>query len=133
MTKKGNVTLFKEIDPPHELFSMILTRIALARQNAARLRLVIFSTIAFSSALMLVPTLQYVASEFKISGFYDYASLFLDSLSHGYWQELLYSLAASLPSIALLLLAIISGALMWSLWHTNRNARIAFTHFALPT
>ncbi len=131
MTKKEDMLLFKEVEPPQELLSIVLARVAFARQNAARLRLVVFGTIAFSSALMLIPALQYAAGEFRISGFYDYASLFFDSLSHGYWRELLYSLAASLPSVALLLLTIICGALVWSLRHTNRNARIIFTHLAL--
>lgn len=129
---KKNGLFFKEIEPPHGLRLRVLTRVALARQNEARLRLAIFGTITFSSALMLIPTLQYAVSEFKISGFYDYASLFIDSLSHGYWQELLYSLIASLPSIALLLLATIIGAFVWSLRHTNHNAQIAFARFALP-
>jgi len=124
--------LFQEIDPPQGLFSAILARVAYERQRAARLRLAAFGALTFVSVLMLIPAVQYALSEFYTSGFYEYASLFFDSLSHGYWQELLYSLADSLPSLSLLLLAIIGTALVWSLRHTNRDARIAFTRLALP-
>ncbi len=127
-----NTPLFREIEPPRALFSAVLGRVALARQRAARLRFAAFGTVALVSALTFIPAVQYAVSEFKISGFSDYASLFFDSLTRGYWQEVLYSLAASLPSIALLLLAAVGSALVWSLWQTNRNARIAFTRPALP-
>lgn len=132
MESNRTTRLFREIDPPQGLFSAILARVAYERQRAARLRLVAFGTITFVSVLMLIPSVQYVLSEFYTSGFYEYASLFFDSLSRGYWQELLYSLAGSLPSVSLLLLAIISTAFAWSLRHTNRDARIAFTRLALP-
>lgn len=132
MDSNHHVQLFREIDPPQGLFSAILARVAYERQRAARLRLAAFGTIMFVSVLMFIPAVQYALSEFYTSGFYEYASLFLDSLSRGYWQELLYSLANSLPSLSLLLLAIIGTALVWSLRHTNRDARIAFTRFALP-
>jgi len=132
MESNRNTRLFREIDPPQGLFSAILARVAYERQRAARLRLAAFGTLTFVSVLMLIPAVQYVLSEFYTSGFYEYASLFFDSLSRGYWQELLYSLADSLPSVSLLLLAIVSTALVWSLRHTNRDARIAFTRLALP-
>lgn len=123
--------LFREIDPPQGLFSVILARIEYERQHAARLRLATFGTITFVSVLMLIPAVQYALSEFYTSGFYEYASLVFDSLSYGYWQELLYSLADSLPSLALLLLAIIGTAFVLSLRYVNRDARIAFTRPAL--
>ncbi len=132
MDSKRSTQLFREIDPPHGLFSAILERVAYERQRAARFRLAAFGTLTFVSILMLIPAVQYALSEFYASGFYEYASLFFDSLSHGYWQELLYSLADSLPSLSLLLLAIIGTALVWSLRHTNRDVRIAFTRLALP-
>ncbi|MHB8660558.1 MAG: hypothetical protein ACYC75_01265 [Minisyncoccota bacterium] len=128
----GNRPLFHEIEPPRELFPAILARIALARRRAARLRLAAFGTVALASALALIPVVQYAMSEFRTSGFYDYASLFFDSLSWSYWKELLYSLAVSVPSIALLLLVATGAALVWSLRQTNRNARIAFTRVTLP-
>ena len=132
MENNHHTQLFREIDPPQGLFSAILARVAYERQRAARLRLAVFGTFTFVSVLMLIPAVQYALSEFYTSGFYEYASLFFDSLSRGYWKELLYSLADSLPSLSLLLLAIISTVLVWSLRHTNRDARIAFTRLALP-
>jgi hypothetical protein len=81
---------------------------------------------------MLIPAVQYAVSEFYASGFYEYASLFFNSLSQGYWREVLYSLTDSLPSLALLILAVIGTALVWSLQQAHQNARIAFTSLALP-
>jgi len=130
--ERNRTQLFREIDPPQGLFSTILARVAYERQCAARFRLAAFGTVTFVSVLMLIPAVQYALSEFYTSGFYEYASLFFDSLSRGYWQELLYSLADSLPSLSLLLLTIIGTAFVWSLRHTNRDARIAFTRLALP-
>ncbi|MDE1919138.1 MAG: hypothetical protein KGH56_00365 [Patescibacteria group bacterium] len=125
-------TLFREIDPPHGLLPSVLARIAVARRRAARLRFAASGTLALVSVLILVPAVQYAASEFYASGFSDYASLFFDSLSGGFSRELLYSLLDSLPSLALLILASAAGALLWSLKRTNRDARIAFAPLSLP-
>lgn len=122
-----NRTPLWETEPPAELFSSILMRIALARRRAAQLRLTAFGTATLISVLLLVPAVQYAANEFYTSGFYDYASLFFDSFSHGYSGELLYSLADSLPSLALLLLIAIGATFAWSLLQTKQNARLAFT------
>ena len=124
--------LFLETEPPSGLVAAILARIALARRRAARVRLAAFGATAFASILLLIPAVQYAMNEFYTSGFYDYASLFFDSFSHGYWQELLYSLTDSLPSVALLLLAAVGTASVWSLRQTRANARIAFARVALP-
>ncbi|MFZ1075087.1 MAG: hypothetical protein WAN50_01805 [Minisyncoccia bacterium] len=125
--------LFREIEPPQGLVPAILVRIARARQNAARLRMAAFGTVALVSLVTLVPVFQYAATEFSTSGFVQYASLFFDSFSRGYWQEILYSLGDSLPSFALLLLAAIISIGASSLWYASRNARIAFTRVALGT
>ena len=117
---------------PDGLFSAILARIALARRRAARRELVVFGSIAFVSVLVLVPAIQYALNEFYTSGFYDYASLFFDSLARGYWRELLYSLADSLPSFALLFLFVTGATFVWSVVRAQQNARIVFTRFALP-
>ncbi len=124
--------LISEVEPPRELFPTILTRIAFARRRGARLRLVGFGMATGVSVLLLIPVVQYVLSEFYTSGFYDYASLFFDSLSRGYWQELLYSLIDSLPSFALLFLIVTSATFLWSVRQTQQNARIAFTRLVLP-
>ena len=123
--------LFAEINPPQGLFSAILMRIAQERRRAARLQLAVFGTIIFVSVYMLIFAVQYALSEFYTSGFYEYASLFFDSLSQGYWHELLYSLTNALPSFSLLLIAFISAALVWSLKQVNRTARVAFTRLAV--
>lgn len=119
-----------EIEPPRRLFPAILRRIAIHRRRVARLQLAAFGTVTFVSVLMLIPAVQYAVSEFNTSGFYDYASLFFDSLSRGYWREILLSLTDSLPSLALLLLAVIGTTLVWSLRHAREDARIAFAPVA---
>lgn len=124
--------LLRETEPPQSLFSAVLARIALAQRRAARLRLAAFGTTAFVSVILLVPAVQYAMNEFYTSGFYDYASLFFGSLSGGYWQELLYSLADSLPSFALLLLIAIGATFAWSLVRTFASARLAFTRMTIP-
>ncbi|MFH1236191.1 MAG: hypothetical protein V1685_04615 [Parcubacteria group bacterium] len=120
------------IQVPPGLFESVLERIALARRRAARIRLAAFGTVTFVSVLMLIPAVQYAINEFYTSGFYDYASLFLDGLSRGYWRELLYSLVDSLPSLPLLLLALLGTAFVWSVRYANRNVKVAFTRFASP-
>lgn len=120
------------IQVPPGLLESVLGRIALARRRAARIRLAAFGTVTFVSVLMLVPAVQYAINEFYTSGFYDYASLFLDGLSRGYWRELLYSLVDSLPSLPLLLLALLGTAFVWSVRYANRNVKVALTRFASP-
>lgn len=132
MGSNRHTQFFREIDPPQRLFSAILVHIAHERQHAARLRLAAFGTVTFVSVLMLIPAVQYAINEFYTSGFYDYASLFLDGLSRGYWRELLYSLVDSLPSLPLLLLALLGTAFVWSVRYANRNVKVAFTRFASP-
>ena len=123
--------LFREIEPSAQLLPAILVRIARARQRAAQLQFAAFGSLGIVSAVMLVPVFQYAATEFGSSGFYEYASLFFDSISRGYWQEILYSLNNSLPSLALLLLSAVIATGAWSLFQAARNVRTAFTHVAL--
>lgn len=132
MTKSGEQRLFQEIDPPQQLFRAILAHIEVARQRAARLRLALFGLTTLLSAFLLVPALQYAVSEFYTSGFYEYATLFISSLSGGYWKEVLYSLIDSTPSFALLLLASLISALFWSLRKVRSNARVVLTRETLP-
>ena len=118
--------LISELHPPDKLFSLILARIRHERHREARFRLVAFGTVTCISLLLLVPAVQYAMNEFYTSGFYEYATLFIDSLTNGYAKEVLYSLADSLPSLSLLILACIGSAFVWSLRRTNENARIVF-------
>jgi hypothetical protein len=116
-----------EIEPPRGLYSAILTRISEARQRSARFRFVAFSALALISVVVLVPVAQYALSEFYASGFYEFASLFFDSVAQGYAGELLYSLVDALPSLALLLFASVGAVFVWSLTRASRDARLTFT------
>jgi hypothetical protein len=131
MASNRPALLFQEIEPPHELLPAILVHIARERRRAARLQLGVFGTLSFVSALMLIPAVQYAIAEFSSSGFYEYASLLFDGFARGYWQEILYSLNNSLPSLALLILASVIAAGTWSLLQASRNARSAFARIAL--
>lgn len=122
--------LISELEPPRSLYAAILSRIALERQRSARIQLVAFGAASFFTVLILIPSVQYALSEFYASGFYDYASLFFDSLSRGYWLEILYSLADSLPSLPILILIAVGGALAWSVRRTGQHVRTAFPGFA---
>jgi len=126
MTTRPTPLLFQETEAPSGLLPAILARIALARRRTARFQLAAFGTVTFFSVLMFISAVRYTVGEFVASGFYDYASLFFDSLSRGYWREVLYSLTDSFPSFALLLLAAVSVACVWSVRRTNQSARIAF-------
>ena len=127
MGTRHSAVFISPVEPPRELFSAILARIALARRRSAYLQLAIFGTTTFLSVLLFISAAEYALNEFYTSGFYDYVSLFFDSLSRGYWQEILYSLADSLPSFALLFLIVTITTFVWSARHTRENARIAFT------
>ena len=127
MTGKRNVAFFTDVEPPKGLFEAVLSRIALAYRRAARIRVAALGTVILASVVILIPISQYAFNEFYTSGFYEYASLFSDSIAHGYWQDVLYSLADSIPSLAILLLVSVSIAFIWSLRRVTRDARAAFT------
>lgn len=121
-------TVFDEIDPPKGFCAMLLQKIAFARRRRARFRLAREGAVFFLSGLMLVPLAQYAGSEFYASGFYDYASLlFSDRSVLNSWQDFVYSLVESLPSVALLLLAAVTVALVWSLRRAIASSKLAFT------
>jgi ABC-type Fe3+ transport system permease subunit len=122
--------LLSELEPSRGLYAAILSRITLERQRSARIQLAMFGAASFFTVLILIPSVQYALSEFYASGFYDYASLFFDSISKGYWQEILYSLADSLPSLPILILITVGGALAWSVRKTGAHIRTAFPGFA---
>lgn len=128
MTSTRITALFTEVEPPQDLFKAVLARIALARRRAARGRLAALGMVIIVSTLALIPTVQYAGTEFYASGFYEYASLFFDGVAHGYWQDVLYSLANSLPSLALLLLLSIGISFGWSLRRALRDLPVAFAH-----
>jgi hypothetical protein len=127
MAHKNKNILFQEIDPPQELFSAILARIARARQRAARIRIAVFSSGLFISVVMLVPAVSYLAHEFYASGFYDYVSVFFvdNTMATTYWRELLISMAETLPSLAILLLLGLVAVALWSLRYVMRDFKTA--------
>jgi hypothetical protein len=126
MTEHANIRLFHDPETPRELIHMILVRIERARRRAARLRLVALGTVMAVSGMTLVPALTYTSREFYTSGFYDYLSLIFSdgALALSHWQEISLSLAESLPSIALLVLASVAAVFFWSMRHAVRDVRV---------
>jgi hypothetical protein len=106
----------------------VLARIAKARRRAARLRLAFQSLVCFASGAALVPLAQFAGRELFDSGFYDYISMILSprGLAILSWQDIVYSLIESLPSMILLLMLACVIALVWSLRSVVRDSRIAF-------
>ena len=128
MQKEAAEVLLSEIEPRKGFCAMVLERIAYARRHRARMRLLREATVFFASGLVLVPLAQYAGSEFYSSGFYDYASLlFSDRMVLNSWQDFVYSLVESLPSVAVLLLVTATVALVWSLRRAVESSRLAFT------
>lgn len=117
---------FTETRAPQGLYARILERVAFARVRAARIRAGLLAGLSAVCALAYIPTIQYAIQEFHDSGFANYASLFFDATGRNYWKEILYSLAESLPSLAILLILAVGVALVWSLYRTVRNVRVGF-------
>jgi hypothetical protein len=117
-----------ETPAPAGLFGAILTRTAVARRRGALARLAAFLIIVLGSSISLISALRYAGQEFYDSGFYDYLSLILSDRAFVMrsWGEFSYSLIESLPSLALLALAVCSAALVWSAWRALRNAQVVF-------
>jgi hypothetical protein len=126
MTEHRTTRLFHDPETPRELIHMILARIEFARRRAARLRLTALGTVMAVSGMTLIPAIGYTFHEFYTSGFYDYLTLFFSdgALALAHWQEISLSLAESLPSIALLVLASVAGIFFWSMRHTVRDMKV---------
>ena len=129
-TEQGLRRTLQTVEPPQGLYAAVIARIELAKRRAAQLRTGAFAIVALISSAVLVPVVQYTASQLYTSGFYDYLSLMLSdhSLVFAYWREFGLSLLESLPSLALLLLLPIAAALAWSLTRLVKNARTGFVY-----
>jgi hypothetical protein len=121
-------SVLEAVEPPQGLYAAIMARIEAAARRSAKIRAGLFGLVVVASGAALVPVMQYTASQFYASGFYDYLSLILSdhSLVLTYWREFGLSLIESLPSIAILLMLPISAALLWSLVRLVKNARAGF-------
>ncbi len=119
----------REEQAPQGLVRAICARIALARQQNARRKTLLLGIASIVFGISLVPAFQYAAGELYASGFYEYMSLiFSDSgLVLSVWRQFAFSLIESIPSLAILVLLALCGALGWSLRRAFINARTAFS------
>lgn len=125
MTGKRKPTLLRDLEPPADLFSAVLLRVAYARRRAAFFRLAARGSVIVASAMVAVPVLRYASAEFYASGFFSYLSLVFSDVPAAtqYWRELSLSLIESLPSLAILMVIAIGLALFWALRRIARDAR----------
>ncbi len=130
MNKQGGLfSVFAEVEAPRGLYAAVLARIALARQQHARIKTLWLGISSIVFGIALVPAFQYVGQELYTSGFYAYSSLFFSDggFVMSAWREVGLSLIESLPSVALLLVLSLAVALAWSLRRAFLNARVAFS------
>jgi len=117
------------LSPPPGLYEAVLERVEQARRRAARIQLVLLATLSCALTVLCVTALQYAFAEASTSGFTAYVSLiFSDSTLVLTSRDFLLSLLESLPSLAVLLVVVLVGALAWSLIRTLRSARSAFAY-----
>lgn len=134
MKHPGYPSVLDAIDPPQGLRERILAHIERARRRRARVGLALQAALFFVSGALLVPLAQYAGQELYASGFYEFVSLLFSTDRAAVlasWQEFLYSLVESLPSLAILMLLCASVILVWSLRHALRSSRVAF--MSIPT
>ena len=117
-----------EVHVPENLHAKIFSRIALAKRRSARMHFAATGALAFASGIALIPSFQYVAAEFSTSGFSAYLSLlFSDGAAlFGFWHELVYSLAESLPVIGMVLFLSVLFVWLASLRFAARDMHRAF-------
>ncbi len=115
--------------PPLGLYEAVLKRVADARRRAARVQLTFLAAFSCVLTALSVTALQYALAEASTSGFASYVSLlFSDSALVLTSRDFLLSLVESLPSLAVILVAVLVGALVWSLYRAARTARSIFAY-----
>jgi hypothetical protein len=114
---------------PNALYGIVLTRVAVARRKAARVRSCMFAALALVSGLALLPAVSYASYELYASGFSDYLSLLTSDqgvVQHS-WQQFAYVLLESLPSLAIFTVLVCAGVCLWALSRMPRTVRVAFS------
>ncbi len=122
-------SFIKEVEAPRGLYASVLESTRLAKLHAARVSMILFSSMALISGAALVPAISYVLREFYASGFYDYLSLLISdhNVVFSSWQTFSLLLLESLPSLAILILLVCVVAFIWSASRVPRSVRSSFT------
>lgn len=114
---------------PKGLYEAVLARVASARRRSARLEFVLLAAISAALTTLGWVALQYFAAESTVSGFSAYLSLLVSDTARVLTsQEFFLSLVESLPSLALIAVIVLAGALIWSLRRTVKSAKSAFSY-----
>lgn len=107
----------KQIEPPKRLHLGILLRISFAQRRFARIKMALSSLVALFSFVLMVFDVQYIASGFAKSGFYQYFTLIFSDTGAvlSYWKEFSMSLAESMPLFELTALFAVTFVLLGAL------------------
>ena len=118
-----------EIEPDQRLFYLIISRISLAEQRTARIRLAILSFVSLASFVAIFPLFQHTSSQLAQSGFSQYFSLIFSdgAIISIYWKEFMISLAESIPLLSVTAILVSVFALLVSLKSAIKNIHPAFT------
>ncbi|HPS21234.1 MAG TPA: hypothetical protein PLO44_00260 [Candidatus Paceibacterota bacterium] len=106
--------------------------IVLRQKKAAKIKLTLFSITSFVAFVGAFPIFKNLATQFAQSGFYEYLSLAFSNVSGlaGFWKELVYSIAETLPvsnillSCAVVFIFFLSAR--YALKQVIRNQELAF-------
>lgn len=120
---KNLLSKLAKLEPSKGLESKILLRIAAEEKKAAKISAVYSWGSAVASLGLSVWAGIYLAKSFKESGFWEYFSLLIseNAAIAGYWKELTFSLAESLPILGTMAMLSSLALLIWSLSKAFKN------------
>jgi hypothetical protein len=117
------------LQPPTKLREIILLSIRKAEQRQARIYFAIAAITLLGSVIGLVFSLQYLLEALYASEFYSYATLVFSDpdMVSTLWQDVVISLAESLPVLLIIACLIAVGILLASMRVMAMTIRAAFT------
>lgn len=121
---------WNQIEPPAELEQQILNQISILRERRARTRLFAFGFLALGSFSAFLYVLASLGQSLAQSSFYQYLRLlWSDQSVLVYWQDLVWSLAESLPVLVVVTILAIAGLCLWSILKALENNHYGFKKF----
>jgi len=126
--------LFNQLDTieaPPGLEASILLKIQAESRKRARINLFVFGLLDLVSFTGLIAAAVFLANLLVRSGFTQYLSLIIseDGAIINYWQELILSLAESLPVLSLAVLLTVAIVLIWSTAKTIINVNLIYQKY----
>ncbi|MFA6476075.1 MAG: hypothetical protein WCV68_01520 [Candidatus Paceibacterota bacterium] len=111
---------------PFDLEKNLWSRLSREQKRQAKIHLAAFFVLDGLALVGLISSVIYLSDIFSQSGFGQYLSLFLSdsNLLVSYWQEIVFSLAESLPVLGFIAFLSVTTVLIWSFAKTIINARL---------